>query len=257
MNNVQMTINEYKLWFDGKSILTDEEIEMIQSDTRQGVKALYQKWMNDRKKEQIKLEKWHLMNEWENKCRQEGKRLIAGIDEAGRGPLAGPVVAAAVILPEQCYIPGLNDSKQCSASQRDILFDEIMHAAIEVSVTLVHSDRIDEINILQATIEAMEGSVQSLHQKPDCLLIDALKLPNLPIPQHGIIKGDATSVSIAAASIIAKVTRDRFMLEQHEIFPQYKFDSNKGYGTEEHVHAIERFGLTPLHRRTFTLKSSS
>ena len=178
-------------------------------------------------------------------------RFICGIDEAGRGPLAGPVVAGAVILPADCEILYLNDSKKLSAAKREQLYDEIMEKAVAVGVGMASPARIDEINILQATYEAMRTAVSELGVQPDILLNDAVTIPKMTIPQVPIIKGDAKSVSIAAASIIAKVTRDRLMIQYEEVLPGYGFAKHKGYGSKEHIEAIRKFGPTPIHRSTF------
>ena len=176
---------------------------------------------------------------------------ICGIDEAGRGPLAGPVVAAAVILPKDSRILYVNDSKQLSEAKRESLYDEIMKEAVSVGVGVISAERIDEINILQATYEAMREAIAQLKVKPDLLLNDAVTIPNVDIKQVPIIKGDAKSLSIAAASIIAKVTRDRMMAEYDKIFPEYAFAQNKGYGAKVHIEAIKKYGPCPIHRNTF------
>lgn len=176
---------------------------------------------------------------------------ICGIDEVGRGPLAGPVVAGAVILPKDCDILYINDSKKVSAVKREELYDEIMEKAVSVGLGFVSPERIDEINILQATYEAMREAVSKLEPQPDLLLNDAVTIPGLPQKQVPIIKGDAKSISIGAASIIAKVTRDRLMEEYDHMFPGYGFASNKGYGSAEHIAAIKEYGPTPIHRQTF------
>ena len=180
-----------------------------------------------------------------------GWGAVCGIDEAGRGPLAGPVVAGAVILPKDEKILYVNDSKKLSEKKREMLYDEIMSRALAVGVGVVGPERIDEINILQATYEAMRMAVAQLKVQPDILLNDAVTIPDLPIRQVPIVKGDAKSVSIAAASIIAKVTRDRLMREYDQIFPEYDFASNKGYGTRSHIEALKALGPAPVHRRTF------
>ena len=177
--------------------------------------------------------------------------FVCGIDEAGRGPLAGPVVAAAVILPKNHKIAYLNDSKQLSEKKREELFDKIMSEALAVGVGIVSPKRIDEINILQATYEAMRGAINQLKIQPEILLNDAVIIPEVKIPQEKIIKGDAKSLSIAAASIIAKVTRDRMMKDYHELFPEYGFNKHKGYGSKEHIQSIQQYGPSPIHRRTF------
>ena len=178
-------------------------------------------------------------------------QAICGIDEVGRGPFAGPVVAAAVILPKDNPILYLNDSKKLTEKKREALYDEIMEKAVAVGIGLVSPQRIDEINILQATYEAMREAISKLSVKPDLLLNDAVTIPNVRIKQVPIIKGDAKSVSIAAASIIAKVTRDRLMVEYDTMMPGYGFAKNKGYGTAEHITALKEIGPTPIHRTTF------
>lgn len=180
-----------------------------------------------------------------------GWGAVCGIDEAGRGPLAGPVVAGAVILPKDEKILYVNDSKKLSEKKREMLYDEIMSRALAVGVGIVGPERIDEINILQATYEAMRMAVAQLKVQPDILLNDAVTIPDLKVRQVPIVKGDAKSVSIAAASIIAKVTRDRLMREYGQVFPEYEFASNKGYGTKSHIEALKTYGPTPIHRRTF------
>lgn len=176
---------------------------------------------------------------------------ICGIDEVGRGPLAGPVVAAAVILPKDQEILYLNDSKKLSEKKREMLYTEIMEKAVAVGIGYASPARIDEINILQATYEAMRIAIEKLSVRPDVLLNDAVTIPGVDIPQVPIIKGDAKSKSIAAASIIAKVTRDRLMVEYDEVMPGYDFASNKGYGTKAHIAGLKELGPTPIHRRTF------
>ncbi len=176
---------------------------------------------------------------------------ICGIDEAGRGPLAGPVVAGAVILPENCDILYINDSKKLSEKKREELYDVIMEKAVAVGIGYSTPERIDEINILQATYEAMREAVAGLSVQPGILLNDAVTIPQIPIKQVPIIKGDAKSISIGAASIIAKVTRDRLMVQYDSIFPEYGFASNKGYGAQIHIEALKKYGPCPIHRKTF------
>lgn len=189
---------------------------------------------------------------YENKVRATGARLIAGVDEAGRGPLAGPVVAAAAVLPEDFRHKTLNDSKQLSPEERDEIFAELtMHAGIAWAVGVSEVEVIDSYNILRATWRAMQLAIAALPVPPDHLLIDGLRVPALRIPQTPIVKGDCKSLSIAAASVIAKVTRDRIMDRIHTQFPEYNFAQHKGYGTPEHLAALKRFGPSPIHRRTF------
>lgn len=195
------------------------------------------------------LERLSAMTEFERQYAAAG--ILCGIDEAGRGPLAGPVAAGAVILPKDCRILYLNDSKKLSEKRREELFLEIKEKAVSWSVGLAMPERIDEINILQATYEAMRAAVAGLSVVPDLLLNDAVTIPGLPMKQVPIIKGDAKSVSIAAASILAKVTRDHMMVEYDKLYPEYGFDRHKGYGTAAHLAALREFGPTPIHRRTF------
>ena len=201
--------------------------------------------------EKLALERQRLegMREFENKYSDLG--AVAGIDEAGRGPLAGPVVAAAVILPKDIFLPFLNDSKKVTEKRRDVLFDQIKQEAIAYGIGIASNALIDEINILQATYEAMREAVSKLNKTPDILLVDAVHIPNISLKQVGIVKGDAKSVNIAAASILAKVTRDRLMLEYDKIYPEYGFASNKGYGTAKHIEALKACGACDIHRRTF------
>ncbi|MDH4300905.1 MAG: ribonuclease HII [Nitrospira sp.] len=189
--------------------------------------------------------------EFERVARLCGYRRIAGIDEAGRGPLAGPVVAAAVILPTRCRLLGINDSKQLSAKDREQVYTAILEQAVGVGVGSADVAEIDQLNILEATRLAMRRAVEQLVPPPDYVLIDAVVLPGFKVPTRPIIKGDTLSVSIAAASIIAKVTRDRLMARYHEIFPEYGFLSHKGYGTAEHLERLARHGPCAIHRRTF------
>ena len=223
--------------------------EVYSSDDRAGVKKLvsaYRKKEEALQKERMRLED---MRSFEHKYSTYS--LICGIDEAGRGPLAGPVVAGAVILPKDCEILYLNDSKKLSSAKREALYEEIMEKAEAVGVGMASPARIDEINILQATYEAMREAVYNLGVTPELLLNDAVTIPDVSIPQVPIIKGDAKSVSIAAASIIAKVTRDRLMVQYDEILPGYGFARHKGYGSKDHIEAIRRLGPTPIHRQTF------
>ena len=190
---------------------------------------------------------WH----YENETRKHGHEIIAGIDEAGRGPLAGPVVAASVILPENCRVEGLNDSKKLSEKKRNLIFQIIRQKAVAIGIGITYENIIDQINILQAARAAMADSVSRLSCKPDFLLIDGnQKIPSI-IPQLTIKKGDALSASIAAASVIAKVTRDRMMLHYDGIYPQYGFSRHKGYGTQDHLKNISKFGPCKIHRKTF------
>ena len=191
---------------------------------------------------------------YEKKYLAEGKELICGVDEAGRGPLAGPVYAAAVILPHGKVIEGVNDSKKLSPSKREKLYDEICKSAISYAVSSVSADKIDEINILRATHLAMTNAVESLTVKPDFILVDGNILPKWGYAAEAVVKGDALSHSIACASILAKVSRDRFMIEKSKEYPLYGFEKHKGYGTKLHMEMIKKYKPCPLHRRTFLSK---
>lgn len=202
------------------------------------------KWENEKSRLQA-------MYSYENNLYRNGVSFIAGIDEVGRGPLSGPVVSAAVVLPAHCQLKGLNDSKKLSEKKRNRLYHEIMLNAIDVSIGMASPNEIDAINILNATKLSMKRAVDALKYKADHLLIDALKLDDIEIEQTAIIKGDEKSASIAAASIIAKVTRDYIMVEMSRYFKVYGFERNKGYGTAEHIEALKKYGPVHIHRRSF------
>jgi ribonuclease HII len=244
------SISEIKIEFEQAGEQQWEALcQEYETDSRTGVKNLTARY---RKKQQALVqerERLEVMKTFERKYADYS--FICGIDEVGRGPLAGPVVAGAVILPKECEILYINDSKKLSAAKRDELYDEIMDKAVSVGLGMASPVRIDEINILQATYEAMRQAIGNLKVKPDLLLNDAVTVPEVVIPQVPIIKGDAKSVSIAAASIVAKVTRDRLMEEYDKVLPGYGFASNKGYGSAEHIKALQTLGPTPIHRRSF------
>lgn len=224
-------------------------IEKYKEDSRSGVQKLVEQLYKKILAHEKELARTEAMKEYEHKYEHLG--YICGIDEVGRGPLAGPVVAGAVILPQDCSILYLNDSKQLSAKKRDELYDVIMENAIAVGIGMASPKRIDEINILQATYEAMREAISKLSVVPQILLNDAVTIPQVIIPQVPIIKGDAKSVSIAAASIVAKVTRDRMMVEYDKVMPEYGFASNKGYGAAAHIEALKKYGPSPIHRASF------
>ena len=215
--------------------------------------------MTKQEREQVLREKLQTMQVYERDLRAAGKRCIAGVDEVGRGPLAGPVVAACVVLPEDFDVLGVDDSKKLSEKKREQLYDAILSEALAYGIGMQDNASIDEINILEATKEAMRCAIleaeRALRAKTGCgidhILIDALTLREVAIPQTGIIKGDSASLSIAAASILAKVTRDRMMEEYDKVLPGYGFASNKGYGSAEHIKALQTLGPTPIHRRSF------
>ena len=225
--------------------------EQYTDDTRAGVTALIAKYKKQEEKLAAEIARIEAMKSYENNYRDAA--FVCGIDEVGRGPLAGPVVAGAVILPKDSRILYLNDSKKLTEKRREELYEVIMREAVSVGIGIVSPARIDEINILQATYEAMREAVGNLSVEPQVLLNDAVTIPMIPphIVQVPIIKGDAKSVSIAAASVVAKVTRDRLMTEYEEVLPGYGFASNKGYGSAEHIAALKKYGPTPIHRRSF------
>lgn len=228
----------------------DERLKEFRNDERKGVIAAVRSWDKKVEKQQLAQEKLQEMLAYEKRAWAHGKKFIAGVDEVGRGPLAGPVVSAAVILPEDFNIVGINDSKQLSLAKRNELFDIIQEKALAVGVGIKDAAVIDQVNIYEASKLAMLEAIEQMPIQPDHLLVDAMTLP-LPVSQESIIKGDAKSVSIAAASIIAKVTRDRMMEEYDVTYPGYGFPNNAGYGTKEHLTALEDLGVTPIHRRSF------
>lgn len=224
-------------------------MEQYAADEREGVKKLIEKAKKRLDAYTKELKRIDNMKIYERKYWDYSH--ICGIDEVGRGPLAGPVVAAAVILPKDCNLLYINDSKQLSEQKREELYEQIMAQAVSVGIGVVSHERIDEINILQATYEAMRQAVGKLNVVPDLLLNDAVTIPELPMKQVPIIKGDAKSISIAAASIVAKVTRDHMMVELDKFYPHYDFAGNKGYGSAAHIQALKEFGPCRIHRRTF------
>ncbi len=226
-------------------------IQSLESDDRETVRAIARKAEDMIRKINAERDRLEQMRVYEHMCEEKGYHLICGIDEAGRGPLAGPVVAGAVILPSDCEILGMNDSKKLSHKRREELYDEVMDKAVAVGVGVVGSMRIDEINILQADYEAMCEAIGNLSVMPEVLLNDAVTIPQVKIEQINIIHGDAKSISIASASIIAKVTRDRMMEEYDSLFPEYGFAKHKGYGTAEHYAALKKYGPCPIHRMSF------
>ena len=227
----------------------NQVIESFRSDERAGVQKLivqYEKKIENYRKE---LERLKVMREFEDKY--SDYPYICGIDEVGRGPLCGPVVACGVILPKDCQILYINDSKQLSEKKREMLYDEIMEKAIAVGIGVVSPEDVDELNILHATFKSMRIAIGNLEVQPSMLLNDAVTIPEVDVKQVNIIKGDARSMSIAAASIIAKVTRDRMMVEYDKMFPEYGLARNKGYGSKEHIEALKKYGPCPIHRKTF------
>ena len=224
-------------------------IRQYSSDERSGVIKLVDTARKRCDRYEKELQRTEALKKYEKEY--DKYSYICGIDEVGRGPLAGPVVAGAVILPKDCDILYINDSKKLSAAKREELYDIIMEKAVAVGIGMVGPDRIDEINILQATYEAMRQAIGKLDPQPALLLNDAVTIPQVTIPQVPIIKGDAKSISIGAASIIAKVTRDRMMVDYDSTYPGYGFADNKGYGSAAHIAALKELGATPIHRRSF------
>ena len=244
------TIKEIKECLATIDRLDHPLFEELIADGRAGVQAAISKRKRELQKqveEDLRLEK---MLAYEKELYAQGIQLIAGVDEVGRGPLAGPVVAAAVILPENCKIPGLNDSKKIPKSKHQAIYQAVLDQALSVGIGVKDNQVIDQVNIYEATKLAMLEAIQELDQQPQHLLIDAMKL-DLPISQTSIIKGDANSLSIAAASIVAKVTRDQMMAEYDQEYPGYDFGQNAGYGTTKHLEGLEKHGVTPIHRRSF------
>jgi ribonuclease HII len=226
-----------------------ELLELYGQDERSGVITICNQYRSKLEAYEKELDRIDRMKQYERQYQEY--EYLCGIDEVGRGPLAGPVIACAVILPKNCDILYINDSKQLTEKKREELYDEIVSKAVAFGIGSVPPTQIDEMNILQATYEAMRKAIGNLPIKPDILLNDAVTIPGVEIKQVPIIKGDAKSISIAAASIVAKVTRDRLMVAYDKIFPQYDFAGNKGYGSAKHIEAIKQYGLTPVHRRSF------
>ena len=226
---------------------TENFIEACRKDTRKSLQTILRRY----ERREQERERLHIMYAYERAAAQAGHLVVAGVDEAGRGPLAGPVAAAAVILPQECELPRLNDSKKLSSAMREELFAQIVASAVSYHVSFIDAETIDRINVLQATRMGMYEAIAMLSPSPEEVLIDAVELPKLRMPSKSIIKGDAKSASIAAASILAKVTRDRLMETYDREYPNYGFAKHKGYGTCEHIEAIRKHGICPLHRKSF------
>ncbi|WP_421384561.1 ribonuclease HII [Bacillus salacetis] len=233
--------------------ITNEDDGRFQSflqDDRKGIQKIVARWYSDREKQRVLQEEFAHMSSFEKDLRLQGFDLIAGIDEVGRGPLAGPVVAAAVVLPSDFHLLGINDSKKLSEKQREDFYDYITQEAIAWGTGIISPQEIDELNIYQASKKAMTAALKSLGMNPDYLLIDAMELGS-PYPEMSLIKGDARSISIAAASIVAKVTRDRMMEEYSRTYSGYGLEKNMGYGTKEHLEGLKNQGPSPIHRKSF------
>lgn len=245
-------IAEIEQMFKSTPLETREPLfKNFAQDERQGVQKLIQKYRKQQQKYEDEKALWQLKLDFDHMFCEEGETYI-GVDEVGRGPLAGPVVTAAVILPRQCNLIGLKDSKQLSEAKREELYERIQEVALSVQIGIVEADEIDRINILQATFKAMAKAIQSTEIPYDVVGVDGDKvIPQINANQHAIIKGDNKSAAIAAASVIAKVTRDRMMKDYAKTYPYYDWESNKGYGSQRHYDAIRAYGITPLHRKSF------
>ena len=244
------TIKEIKKQLANIQQLDDPLLAELEQDSRSGVVQAVAKQKREIQKRLDEDERLEGMLAYEKECYARGMELIAGVDEVGRGPLAGPVVAAAVILPKGCKIPGLNDSKKIPKSKHKEIYEAVLQNAVAIGIGIKDNQVIDQVNIYEATKLAMMEAIGQLEPQPQHLLIDAMRL-DLPIPQTSIIKGDANSLSIAAASIVAKVTRDQMMEEFDCEYPGYDFTQNAGYGTANHLAGLHKLGVTPIHRRSF------
>ncbi len=247
---MKLSIKEVEQFLEENWTICETTLEEIKADKRKGVKKAFTKWEKKREKQQLLENEFQEMLQYEQQLRMDKVSLIAGIDEVGRGPLAGPVVAAAVILPEKFKLLGLNDSKKITKKNRELFFQKITSEAVSFGIGVVSANEIDQVNIYESTKVAMQRAISELSVVPDHLLIDAMQLPT-SIAQTSIIKGDSKSISIAASSIVAKVTRDRYMERLAEQFPHYGFDKHMGYGTEEHLAAIDQYGICDEHRKSF------
>jgi ribonuclease HII len=250
----ELTVGEIRAFLE-TSQPNKRQVKQLLGDERAGVRKLIESYLRAQDRLAKEAARCERMWSYERAAKEQGYRLVAGIDEAGRGPLAGPVVVGAVILPEEIDLPGLNDSKQVKEETREELFERICDQAVAYGIGIVDVDYIDKHNILQATFEGARRAIAEIGARfalePDYLLTDCLKVPGVTQPYQAIIKGDASSFSIAAASILAKVTRDRLMVRYAEQYPEYGFDKHKGYASAEHMAAIEKHGACPIHRTSF------
>lgn len=254
MNIQQKTISEVKDILTQEENISESLLAAMKNDSRIGIQKLLERYYREQEEQIKRQEKVQFMLFHEKKLWSKGFSFIGGIDEAGRGPLAGPVVSACVVLPKDLIIEGVDDSKKLTSYRREQLFGEIMEKALSYGIGVVDNGKIDDVNIYQATIESMEQAVNACSQSPDYLLLDAMQLKSIPLPQLSLIGGDAKSQTIASASILAKVTRDKIMEAFAKIYPEYGFERHKGYGTEEHVEAIRKHGPSPIHRKSFLTK---
>ncbi len=248
ISSIRATWNAIK---DHYTIEAGQEFyQTYMSDERAGVQSILQSVQKAEDAYRLEDERIEKLRFFENKYADEAQ-YICGIDEVGRGPLAGPVVTCAVILPKDCKIHGINDSKKLSEKKREELYEILLKEAVSVSFGQKEHNEIDDVNILQATLLAMKDSIEGLNPQPNLVLVDAVHIPDITMPQVDIIKGDAKSISIGAASILAKVKRDHLMMEYDKLYPEYGFARNKGYGSAEHIEALKKYGPCPIHRRSF------
>ena len=254
MNIHNKTISEVQALLHEHETVSEQLLEAMKKDSRIGIQKLLARYYQEQEAIRKRKEKAKQLLTEERRLWALGYSFIGGIDEAGRGPLAGPVAAACVILPRDLTIEGIDDSKKLTAAKREELYKIIYEKALAVGLGIVDQNKIDEINIYNATVLAMNQAVRACSLEPDYLLLDAMHLKDMPVPQLSIIGGDGKSQSIAAASIIAKVTRDKIMDDLAGIYPEYGFDKHKGYGTEEHIAAIRKYGISPVHRKSFLAK---
>ena len=250
MNTVRMTVAQIADILK-EDTLSPQIIELLENDDRITVARMIAKRRSEEMKSKYELERVASLYQFEKQLKIQGYSLIAGLDEAGRGPLAGPVVIGCVILPLECHIPYINDSKKLTAKQREELYDQIKEKAVAVNSVVISTDIIDKMNIYQATRFGMYSVLEQMDPQPDAVLIDAVPLPELTIKSKSIIRGDALSATIAAASIVAKVERDRVMDELDRTYPHYGFSQHKGYATPEHLQALQNYGPCAVHRKTF------
>jgi len=246
-----LTIKQIKQLMDHNTI-DPNLLNKLKTDERKGVQQLIKLYEKRQEIEAKRKEQYVQLIQFDQQFKTSKHHLVAGVDEAGRGPLAGPVVAAAVILPSDLKLIGINDSKQLTETERKSFYDDIIANAISYHIAIVHNDEIDEMNIYQATKKAMIDALTQLHISPHIALIDAMPIRSLPFKTKSIIKGDQKSISIAAASILAKVKRDEIMSEIDKRYPYYQFAKNKGYGTKEHLNSLKQYGCSPYHRKTFS-----
>lgn len=249
------TIKQIRELLMNTETISEDRLNELEDDTRAGVQNALKSWKLKKVKQAKLLDQFDMMQQYERRARAKGASFIAGVDEVGRGPLAGPVVSAAVILPSDADLVGINDSKQLSLKEREYWSLKIKEQAIAIRYSVVPSEEIDRLNIYEATRVSMKQSVMKLSPQPDHVLIDAMHI-DIPYSQEKIIKGDAKSISIAAASIVAKVIRDNLMKDYDEQYPGYGFANNAGYGTKEHLEGLKSYGPTPIHRKSFKPVSS-